>query len=104
MWATFTLEPPGAGLPGPFAWNPATGEVAGAKAASIQAAAEEARAEGMVSDTPSGLYTESDPLTTWEGMAVLIASLGFRVPPALADHLPEVDQPETEDPTIRPVY
>lgn len=97
MWITFKLEPTGSGRSVSFTWNPETGEVAGTGDAFLQRVAEEARRDGYMHDTASGLYTEADPLTTWEGMAVLVACSLYRVPAILAAHLPEVDQPDPDE-------
>ena len=95
MWITLNLEPTGAGrCPLSFTWSPGTGEVAGTGAAFIRERAEEARGDGCMSHTPTGLYSEADPLTTWEGMAVLIAWSGYRVPAVMGDLLPVLDQPD----------
>lgn len=70
-----------------FEWDPETGEVSGPGAALVSQAAEEVREQGAI-HLHTGQWTEADPLTTREGMAMLIAYMALRVPDSLSEYLP----------------
>lgn len=72
-----------------------TGEVCGPSAAKMLAAATEAREIGYLS-APSGAYTEEDSLTTRAGIAMLLLSLSYKLPPEFVEDVP-VLPPEDAD-------
>lgn len=77
-----------------FDWDIDTGKVPGPSAEAVLAHARDARALGCLS-SPSGAYTEADPLTTRVGMAMLLLWMGYRLPAEFADDvLAVVDEDE----------
>jgi hypothetical protein len=69
---------------GTLTWDPETGELSGYYAAEIRREAERLEA---VSYTPLGLFSDKDPLKDREAMAILLLSMGFRLPTELQGNL-----------------
>lgn len=85
-------------------WNPDTGELTGAGSATVKAAVAEARQTGVVEYTPLGVRSTADPLRDRLAMGIVLAALGYKLPPELADAWPEPEPgPEPEGMHPRPV-